>query len=138
MYHFFSFGSLRFIYLFFLVFSGLGQDENEYIDISNGHVTLKEILFEAFGQSGFANQTHGKYKLLPCSLGTFVNQSVSNIDDLKCLECPAGKFLFINAALTLGRTRRGDRWMQPPLPAPVWFLVNFFEEDFFKSTCRFQ
>ena len=86
-----SFASLLSIYLFFCVFSGLGQDENEYIDISGVKDEDREILFEAFGRAGFAHQTHGKYKLLPCTLGTFVNQTVRNSNDLKCLECPAGK-----------------------------------------------
>ena len=59
----------------------------------------------AFGHAGFANQTHGEYKLLPCTLGTFVNQTVSNSNDLKCLECPAGKVFFINVALNLKEVR---------------------------------
>ena len=97
----FFIASLPFIYLFFCVFSGLGQDDTELIDISNETGIARNTLFEAFGRAGFANQTHGKYKLLPCTLGTFVNQTVSNIDDLMCLECPAGKMFFINVALNL-------------------------------------
>jgi len=104
-YFFFFVTSLRFIYLFFWVFSGLGQDDTEYIDISKEFGSVKDVLFEVFGRAGFANQTYGKYKLLPCTLGTFVNQTVSNYNDLKCLECPAGKVFFINASLNLKEAR---------------------------------
>ena len=62
-------------------------------------------MVEAFRRAGFANQTGGKYKLLPCTLGTFVNQTVSNSNDLKCLECPAGKVFFINVTLNLKEAR---------------------------------
>ena len=97
--------SLRFVYLFFWVFSGLGQDDTEYIDISEEVGFVKDVLFEAFGRAGFANQTHGKYKLLKCTLGTFVNQTVSDRANLKCLECPAGKVFFINVTLNLKEAR---------------------------------
>ena len=53
-------------------------------------VILKEQLQAAFKKSGFANQSLGNYKLLPCSLGWFVNASS---EANKCIECPAGKFL---------------------------------------------
>ena len=56
----------------------------------------KRDLLEAFRRAGFANQTQGVLKLLPCSLGTFVNKSISGIDDLECLECPAGKLFQTN------------------------------------------
>ena len=59
--------------------------------------TTKQALLEAFRRAGFANQTQGEIKLLPCPLGTFVNKSVSGSDDLKCLECPAGKLFQTNA-----------------------------------------
>ena len=76
------------IFSFFLIFlfSGPGKDDAELIDISN--IRLSDLLL-AFKQSGFANQSIDKYKLLPCSLGTFVNASSK---DPKCLECPAGNF----------------------------------------------
>ena len=51
---------------------------------------MKDDLLPAFKKSGFANQSLGKYKLLPCSLGWFVNASS---EDSKCIECPAGKFI---------------------------------------------
>ena len=47
-------------------------------------------LLQAFKQSGFANQSLGKYKLLPCSLGWFVNASS---EANECVKCPAGKLL---------------------------------------------
>ena len=76
--------------LFFLIFhfSGLEQDDSKYIDISGSSV--KYSLLSAFKQSGFANQSVGEYKLLPCSLGWFVNASSETNE---CTECPAGKVL---------------------------------------------
>ena len=77
------------IFSFFLIFlfSGPGQNENELIDISR-YTGFSDLLL-AFKQSGFADQSIHEYKLLPCSLGTFVNASSK---DPKCLECPAGNF----------------------------------------------
>ena len=49
----------------------------------------------AFARAGYANNVNDPYKLFPCPLGTFVNLSVSDPKDLKCLECPAGKIFFI-------------------------------------------
>lgn len=80
----------HFITLFISSFSGLGQDDSEYIDVSKGW--HKDTFSEVFGRAGFANKIRGEYKLLPCPLGTFVNSSVSGPRGLKCLECPAGKF----------------------------------------------
>ena len=73
--------------LFSLIFhfSGPEQDDSEYIDISSIRVFG---LLSAFKKSGFANQSLGYYKLLPCSLGWFVNASSEDND---CKECPAGK-----------------------------------------------
>ena len=53
---------------------------------------MEARLAESFGRAGFANRTYGKQKLLPCSVGTFVNSSVSDPNELKCVECPAGTF----------------------------------------------
>ena len=77
------------IFSFFLIFlfSGPGQNDTEVIDISD-YWYVPDLLL-AFKQAGFANQSIDEYKLLPCSLGTFVNASSK---DPKCLECPAGNF----------------------------------------------
>ena len=80
-------------YFFFLIFyfSGIGHDDSEYIDISPFNFSsMAYQLLQAFKQSGFANQSLGKYKLLPCSLGWFVNASS---EANECVECPAGKLL---------------------------------------------
>ena len=54
---------------------------------------MVKTLLLAFRQSGFANASNeSEYKLLPCSLGTFVKASAN---DPKCLECPAGNFSLI-------------------------------------------
>ena len=76
--------------LFSLIFhfSGLEKDDSEYIDIPYSFV--RDDLLSALKKSGFANQSVGKYKLLPCSLGWFVNASS---EANKCIECPAGKLL---------------------------------------------
>ena len=83
-------------FAFFLIFSfrGPGQDDTEQIDISyySSWIFGKDLLL-AFRQSGFASASkESKYKLLPCSLGTFVKASSK---DPKCLECPAGNFSLI-------------------------------------------
>ena len=49
---------------------------------------VRHQLLWAFKQSGFANQIPGSYKLLPCTLGWFVNASS---EANECVECPAGK-----------------------------------------------
>ena len=74
---------------FFLIFffSGPGLDDTELVDISNYRGFY--ILSLAFKLAGFADQSIDEYKLLPCSLGTFVNASSK---DPRCLECPAGNF----------------------------------------------
>ena len=79
-YHLFCLFSLTFH------FSGLEQDDSEYIDIQGSLV--RDELLSAFKKSGFANQSVGEYRLLPCSLGYFVNASS---EDNNCIECPAGK-----------------------------------------------
>ena len=82
-------------------FSGLGQNESEYIDIDlltweSDFLAItpsaKDSLSESLRRAGFANTTAGKQKLLPCSVGTFVDSSVTDPSELKCLECPAGRF----------------------------------------------
>ena len=76
-------------------FRGPGQDDTEQIDISyyRDWYFAKDLLL-AFRQSGFASalSNESAYKLLPCSLGTFVKASSK---DPKCLECPAGNFSLI-------------------------------------------
>ena len=74
---------------------GLGQNDSEYsvisdIAISENDGWLRDQILEVFKQSGFANQSVGRYKLLPCEVGTYVNASAETI---KCIECPAGKFI---------------------------------------------
>ena len=64
---------------------------------------LRDQLLPVFKQSGFANQSLGKYKLLPCSLGWFVNASS---EANECIECPAGKVLLSLADNT--SLNRGD------------------------------
>ena len=82
-----------FVCLFVCFFSGLGQNDSEFIDISNVQKGVKEFLSELFIRAGFARAlTTSKDRLLPCPLGTFVNKSVTDANGLKCLECPAGKF----------------------------------------------
>ena len=85
----------RFTFFLIFFFRGPGQDNTEHIDISyySGAYLLVKDLLLAFGQSGFASASkESEYKLLPCSLGTFVKASAK---DPKCLECPAGNFSLI-------------------------------------------
>ena len=88
------------------LFSGLGQDDSEYIDLSQDDIRIKETLFEAFGRAGFASQAHGKMKLSPCPVGTFVNPSAVITSRygtvfVECKECPAGKFNFCSRPINV-------------------------------------
>ena len=88
-------------------FSGLGKDDNDYIQIPSDFtlglvpdwmahdlkVRLRHALFEAFAGAGFARRKdQDKYKLLPCLKGTFVNSSATDPSKLVCLECPPGSY----------------------------------------------
>ena len=82
------------MHFFCLFFSGFGENESNYIDLSgilDGNLH-KINLLEVLGRAGFANSALGKDKLRPCSLGTFVNSSPSDPSGYNCLQCPAGKF----------------------------------------------
>ena len=81
-------------FFFFFFFRGPGQDNTEPVDISYyQHYWFNKDLLHAFKQSGFTSSSiEDQYKLLPCSLGTFVKASSK---DPKCLECPAGNFSLI-------------------------------------------
>ena len=73
---------------------GLEQNDSEYIVVSDTVISandywVQEQKLAAFKRSGFANESGGRYKLLPCEFGTYVNASAETI---KCIECPAGKF----------------------------------------------
>ena len=74
---------------------GLGQKDSEYnvisdITISENDRWVRDQILAAFKQSGFAKEGVGRYELLPCEFGTYVNASAETI---KCIECPAGKFI---------------------------------------------
>ena len=74
---------------------GLGRDDSEYSVISDIVTSqkdywVKQQILAAFKRSGFAKKGVGRYELLPCEFGTYVNASAETI---KCIECPAGKFI---------------------------------------------
>ena len=74
---------------------GLGQDDYGYnfipdVVISEKDYRVRNQILVAFRRSGFAKKSAGLYKLLPCEFGTYVNASAETI---KCIECPAGKFI---------------------------------------------
>ena len=73
---------------------GLGQNDSECSVISDIATSEKDDwvrsqILAAFKQSGFAKESVGR-ELLPCEFGTYVNASATTI---KCIECPAGKFI---------------------------------------------
>ena len=82
--------------MFFFGFSGLGQDDADYIYLQDDAFS-RDILFKAFAQAGFAKKVQDENRLLvlPCQMGTFVDSSVSDLGKLECLECPAGSNLSI-------------------------------------------
>ena len=115
-----------YLVFFFLIFhfSGVGHDDSEYIDVSSftEWSSINDQLLTAFKQSGFANQRLGKYKLLPCSLGWFVNASS---EAKKCIECPAGNLVLSltdNTSLNRGDSLDMDNLLS-------LFNVNFIEHQ---------
>ena len=81
-------------YNFCFYIRGLGQSDSEHSVISDiisgNNYWVREQIRAAFKQSGFAHESVDRYKLLPCEFGTYVNTSAETI---KCIECPAGKFI---------------------------------------------
>lgn len=101
-------------------FRGPGQDDTEHIDISyySGRYFAKDLLL-AFRQSGFASASNeSAYKLLPCSLGTFVKASSK---DPKCLECPAGNFSLIYD-IRVTRLNRKDKHVHLEISVMSFFF----------------
>jgi len=74
-----------------IIHLGLGQGDTDYLHIQK-YGSLRNILFKAFAQAGFARkfQDENKLLLLPCPLGTFVDSLVSDPEKLECLNCSAG------------------------------------------------
>ena len=101
-------------------FRGPGQDDTEPVDISyyQGYGFDKDLLL-AFKKSGFASASNeSEYKLLPCSLGTFVKASSK---DPKCLECPAGTFSLIYDMRVTHLNRR-DKHVQLEISVMSFFF----------------
>ena len=69
-------------------FSGVQESESEAIDISNLRGLIRDNVRRAFVRNGFADDRSGRYKLHPCSLGTFAD---SSLPDLNCKNCSTGK-----------------------------------------------
>ena len=111
-----------FCFTFFLIFffRGPGQDDTEQIDISyySNYYFAKDLLL-AFRQSGFASASNeSAYKLLPCSLGTFVKASAN---DPKCLECPAGNF-FLIYDMRVTHLNRKDKHVHLEISVMIFFF----------------
>ena len=79
-------------FLLHFYFSGVQENKSEFIDISELERFVRDHVRETFVRSGFADRFAddelGKYKLLPCPLGTFVDSSLT---DPNCKNCSAGK-----------------------------------------------
>mgnify|MGYP006964533627 CR=1 FL=1 len=75
-------------FLFYFYFSGVKENESEFIDISKLGWPENQNVRKTFVRSGFADDSSGKYKLRPCLLGTFADISLT---DPKCKKCSAGK-----------------------------------------------
>ena len=93
-----------FSFPYYLHFSGIQENEPEFIDLSDlTNTGGKELMRKAFLRVGFADDSAGKYKLRPCPLGTFVDSSRT---DPTCKNCSAGKldsffFLFKENVISL-------------------------------------
>ena len=104
----------------FFFFRGPGQEDTEHVDISYySSYTFTEDLLLAFKQSGFASaSSESEYKLLPCSLGTFVKASSK---DPKCLECPAGNFSLIYD-MRVTHLNRKDKHVHLEISVMIFFF----------------
>ena len=80
---------ISYLFPYLIEYSGLGQDDSEYVDISKEE--FKSVLLRAFGGAGFASTSQGEFRLLPCPTGTFVKPPVTFTYTVECVECPAGK-----------------------------------------------
>ena len=69
-------------------FRGFGQDSSTPLNLGSFLSVDYKAILDSFKRVGFANATLGFAILLPCPLGTFVNES-----RLECVECPAGKMV---------------------------------------------
>ena len=110
-------------FTFFLIFffRDPGQEDTEHVDISYYRyyvLTVKNLLL-AFRKSGLASASNkSEYKLLPCSLGTFVKASSK---DPKCLECPAGNFSLIYD-MRVTHLNRKDKQVHLEISVMIVFL----------------
>ena len=75
-------------FLLHFYFSGVQESKSEIVDISNLRSPEQYFVHLAFVQSGFADYQLGRYKPLPCRLGTFAESSLT---DPICKNCSAGK-----------------------------------------------
>ena len=110
-------------FTFFLIFffRGPGQDDTGQIDISyyRYYGSAGKDLLLAFRQSGFASASNeSAYKLLPCSLGTFVKASSK---DPKCLECPAGNFS-LSYYIRVTHLNRKDKHVHLEISVMIFFF----------------
>ena len=64
------------------------ESKAEVIDISKIFGHEQDDVRNAFVRSGFADKRLGKNRLLPCPLGTFADNSLT---DSNCKKCSAGK-----------------------------------------------
>lgn len=86
LFNLFLFIVLVFINIFW--FSGLGQSNSEYIDVSQKEYNLRR----PFLLAGFARRAQGEHKLLPCPRGTYVKPTNMFVpSQINCIECPAGR-----------------------------------------------
>ena len=75
-------------FLLHFYYSGVQESKSEVLDITNLNWLEKRLVHLVFVRSGFADDQLGRYKLLPCPLGTFAE---SYPTDPNCKNCSAGK-----------------------------------------------
>ncbi|XP_022792460.1 uncharacterized protein LOC111331582 isoform X1 [Stylophora pistillata] len=82
---------------------GIGQSDQEYIELDDIDEDMKGVLRRVLEQSGFASRT-GNYKFLPCPAGTFVNTADKGFTS--CSECPPGGFFSDTLAYVSDQCKR--------------------------------
>ena len=75
-------------FLLHFYFSGVQESKSEVVDTTNLSTVEGSFVRFAFLRSGFADDQLGRYKLLPCPLGTFAE---IYLIEPKCKNCSAGK-----------------------------------------------
>lgn len=103
-------------------FSGLGN--SEYITIPESVAYIVQLRY-AFRRSGFAMTGKTGYVLGPCPRGSFLNSSVTDPAELKCIACPVGELreFFHIICLSLSQLPELRIWRKPNVNIGIIIII---------------